>query len=115
MSGGSTDQGCLTQPGHPPPGVGWGTMRLLVPALALGSWGGSAQHSTALWQDLGWLPLAAQLHSGCATAPTGLQHGWDHVCLQCHHNAAAEAEHHFLPLLLLQKGDGGRGAQCAHR
>lgn len=47
------------------------------------SWGGSGQHSTALWQGLCWLSLAAQLHPGCATVPMGLQHGWDHAMPLC--------------------------------
>lgn len=50
-----------------------------------GPWGGgSGQHSSALWQGLCWLSLAAQ--PGCATVPMGLQQGWD---LQCHYNAFA--------------------------
>lgn len=64
MSGGSTDPGCLTQPGCSPLGMGWGILRLPVPSLALGSWGGSGWPSPALWQGLCWLSLAAQLPRG---------------------------------------------------
>lgn len=86
-------------------------MRLLVPLLGplTGSWNGSGWHGTALCQGLCWLCLTAPqpCHSSHGTT------AWMGPCtatLQCHHNAAAKAEHHFLPLLLLQKGDGEEGA-----
>lgn len=54
-----------------------------------------------------WTPLTGQLRPWpCRSSPLGC----GVAGTICPHDAVAKAEHRFLPLLLLQKGDGGRRA-----
>lgn len=122
MSGGGTDPGCMTQPGHPPPGLQgcssprwpWGPG--LGAALQTGVRGSILQRPipttapAASWGSVLAPPSPRGAGPGRAAAPCGR----DHMSPRCRCDAAAKAEHHFPPLLLLQTGGAeGEGTLCA--
>lgn len=115
VSGGGADPGCVTQPGHPPPGLRgcssprwpWGPgLGAALQTRVRGSVLQTPGPPTAPAASRGSVlapPSPCGAGPGHAAAPCGQ----DHMSLRCRCDAAAKAEHHFPPLLLLQTGGGG--------